>query len=76
MTGYHRGPRLPEEQLRPREIEVLQLAADGHTRSSAAAELYLAPQTVKMHLASARRRLGAKTTTAAVVAALRKGLIS
>ena len=53
-------PRQPIEPLTAREEEVLRPVAQGHTNSEIAAELYITPSTVKAHLASLMRKLGAR----------------
>jgi DNA-binding CsgD family transcriptional regulator len=52
--------------LTPRERQVLELAAQGHTHKLIAYQLGLSDSTVRVLLARAAKRLGAKTTTAAV----------
>ncbi|MEA2450954.1 MAG: two-component system, NarL family, nitrate/nitrite response regulator NarL [Thermoleophilaceae bacterium] len=59
-----------------RELEVLQLAADGLNTLQIAARLVISPLTVKSHFENAYRKLGAHDRTAAVAEALRRGLIS
>jgi two-component system response regulator DesR len=62
--------------LTPRELEVLQLAADGDSVEEIAAALVLSPGTIRTHLASIYSKLSAKGRTAAVATALRAGWIS
>lgn len=62
-------------RLSGRELEVLQLAADGETGSQIAARLKLSPGTVKTHFERIYRKLGVPNRTAAVADALRRGLI-
>jgi DNA-binding CsgD family transcriptional regulator len=61
--------------LSRREVEVLALVAAGCTGAEIAAQLGLATNTVAQHLASARRRLGVRSSAAAVEAARRAGLL-
>lgn len=61
--------------LAPREIEALQLLADGHTYATAAAEMHLATDTVKTYIEKVRHRLGAKNTPHAVALAFRSGIL-
>jgi two-component system, NarL family, response regulator DegU len=58
-----------------REIEVLQLIADGKSTSETAHELFVSTKTVKNHLASAYTKLEAHDRTQAVLRAARLGLI-
>lgn len=63
-------------ELSPREIEVLQLAAQGFTNKAIAAQLGISDRTVQGHLASIFQKLGAQSRTDAVMAGLRLGLVS
>ena len=60
--------------LTPRQRDVLRLLIEGKTNKLICRELELAESTVKTHLASIFRRLGATSRTQAVVAAARMGL--
>ena len=53
-------PRQPIEPLTAREDEVLVAVAQGRTNNEIASELYITPSTVKAHLASLMRKLGAR----------------
>ena len=61
--------------LSPREREVLNFIAQGHTIPAIAAELYLAPSTVKTHVQRLYEKLGVGDRAAAVAAAMRRGLL-
>jgi two-component system nitrate/nitrite response regulator NarL len=61
--------------LTSREKEILQLTAQGMSLERIAAELFLSPETVRTHLRNSRRKLGARTRTEAVVAAMRTSQI-
>jgi DNA-binding NarL/FixJ family response regulator len=65
-----------EESLTPREIEVLELLAEGRSNKSIAERLGISDQTVKFHVASILAKLGAANRTKAVRLAVRRGLIS
>lgn len=60
--------------LTPRQTEVLRLLIEGKPNKLICRELELSESTVKTHLASIFRRLGASSRTQAVVAAARLGL--
>jgi len=69
------GPPLVEA-LTPREIEVLELLAEGLPNKSIAMRLAISDQTVKFHVASIYGKLGAANRTDAVRRALRRGIIT
>lgn len=64
------------ESLTPREIEVLELVAEGLPNKAVAARLGISDQTVKFHLTSISGKLGAINRTDAVRRAVRRGLIT
>lgn len=61
--------------LTTREREILQLIAGGMSLEEVAGQLILSPDTVRTHLANARRKLGARNRTEAVVTAMRTAQI-
>jgi DNA-binding NarL/FixJ family response regulator len=74
LMGQVRKP--PPEALSQRELEVLALIADGATNREAAAKLFVSEATVKTHLLHVFAKLGVDDRTAAVVAALERGIIA
>ena len=64
------------EALTPREIQVLELVAEGLPNKLVAARLGISDQTVKFHIGSITGKLGAANRTDAVRRALRRGLIA
>jgi len=66
----------PAEALTPREIDVLELLAEGLSNKGIARRLGISDQTVKFHVASICGKLGAANRTDAVRRAVRRGLIS
>jgi DNA-binding NarL/FixJ family response regulator len=64
------------EPLTPREIQVLELLAEGLPNKSIAARLGISDQTVKFHVASIAGKLGAANRTDAVRLAVRRGMIT
>jgi DNA-binding NarL/FixJ family response regulator len=65
----------PHERLTPREREVLQLAAEGHTTRAIAGLLCLSTKTVEHHRASLMTKLGLRGQTELVKYAIRTGLV-
>lgn len=63
------------EALTPRELEVLQLLAEGLANRAIAQQLDISEHTVKFHVNAIMGKLGAQSRTAAVVQATRLGLI-
>jgi DNA-binding NarL/FixJ family response regulator len=66
----------PHELLTPREREVLQLSAEGHTTGLIASQLSISPRTVEAHRANLMRKLSLKSQTELIRYALRRGLIA
>lgn len=64
------------ETLTPREVEVLELLAEGLSNKGIAQRLAISDQTVKFHVAAICGKLGAANRTDAVRRAVRRGLIT
>jgi DNA-binding NarL/FixJ family response regulator len=65
-----------DEPLTPREVQVLELLAEGLPNKAIADRLQISDQTVKFHVSSISGKLGAKNRTDAVRRAVRRGLIT
>jgi ATP/maltotriose-dependent transcriptional regulator MalT len=63
------------EPLSAREVEVLGLAARGATNAEIGRRLFISAATVKTHLERAFGKLGVSSRTAAVTAAIERGLL-
>lgn len=66
---------LNEPTLTPRELEVVQLTADGLRNKEIAARLSISEETVKMHLRNVMQKLEVNDRTHAVMVAVRRGFI-
>ena len=64
-----------EESLSAREIEVLELVARGTSNKEIAKQLWVSETTVKSHMLHIFDKLGVTDRTAAVTAALKRGII-
>jgi DNA-binding NarL/FixJ family response regulator len=69
------GGEVTGETLTPRELEVLQLVAQGLANKTIAARLRVSEHTAKFHVASIMTKLGAASRTEAVTLAARRGLL-
>jgi DNA-binding NarL/FixJ family response regulator len=72
-----RGPvpdSTPENLLTGRELQVLQLLADGLSQEKIAAELFISPKTVGTHIQRILSKLDVHSRTEAVALAYRQGL--
>jgi DNA-binding CsgD family transcriptional regulator len=64
------------EHLSPRQLDVLRLLAQAKSTSQIAADLHLAPETVRNHVRSLLKALGARSRLEATLVALRDGVVS
>ncbi len=78
--GVPRGPRKATRQnpakLTTRELEVLELVAQGLGNSEIATRLFLSEKTVAHHVSAILRKLDARTRTQAAAEAARLGLVA
>lgn len=70
-----RAPDSLPDELTPRELEVLQLLAEGLSNKAIAYRLEISAHTVKFHVNAIMSKLGAQSRTEAAVRATRMGLI-
>jgi DNA-binding NarL/FixJ family response regulator len=77
-SGEAGAPRRPggASALTPRELEILEMMAEGMSNRTIAAGLRISAQTVKFHVASILAKLGAASRTEAVTFGVRHGLIA
>ena len=64
------------ETLTSREIQVLELLAEGRSNKAIGERLGISDQTVKYHVAAIAGKLGAVNRTDAVRRAIRRGIVS
>lgn len=73
-TASSGGSARGTDGLTPREVEVLQLVAEGRTNRSVAEELHLSEKTVARHLSNIYTKLGLSSRAAATAWAYEHGL--
>jgi DNA-binding NarL/FixJ family response regulator len=66
---------LGDEALSQREVEVLRQVAEGHRNRDIAAKLFIAEETVKVHVKHIMDKLHANDRTQSVAIAVRRGII-
>lgn len=73
--GFAALPEEPTAALTPREVEVLTALAEGLGNKAVARRLGISPHTVKFHIESVFRKLGAGTRAEAVAKGLRRQIV-
>jgi DNA-binding NarL/FixJ family response regulator len=68
--------RSPHASITPRELEVLELLAEGLTNAQIAERLKVSPRTVKTHVQNLLSKLDTRDRTGAVARAFRLGIIT
>src|SRR6266550_4177383 len=66
---------ISDEELTPREVEVLERVAGGNRNRDIADLLYISEETVKVHIKHIMDKLRAKDRTEAIAIAVRRGII-
>ncbi len=65
-----------EKRLTRRELEILELLANGQTNKQIARKLVIAEETAKKHVQNIMGKMGASDRTQAAVMAVRSGMVS
>jgi DNA-binding NarL/FixJ family response regulator len=76
MVPRLRGDAPRSSALTPRELEILQLLADGRSTKDIAEELVLSPSTVRNHVQNVLGKLDAHSQLEAVTIAVRQGIVT
>jgi len=71
--GVHAGAEAPGE-LTPRQREVLQLVAEGHSAKEIAVRLHISPRTAEFHRARLMKTLGLRNMAELIQYAMRTGI--
>jgi DNA-binding CsgD family transcriptional regulator len=70
----HQTKSRPAHYLTERELDVLELVAEGYSTAEIARDLWITEDTVRTHIKRALARLEARTRAHAVAIAFREGL--
>jgi len=68
-------PKNADQDLSPRELQVLKLLTDGHSYKTAAADLSLSEDTIRFHIRNIYEKLHVHSKSEAVVKAIRSGIL-
>ncbi len=74
-VAAHLAEHMSDEDLTPREIEVLRKIATGNRNRDIAELLFISEETVKVHIKHIMEKLGARDRTQAIAIAVRRGII-
>jgi DNA-binding NarL/FixJ family response regulator len=74
--GAKLAQRMSNPELSDRELEVLRLMAAGKSTQEISAALSIAESTVKFHVNNVLSKLGVSDRTQAIIAALKRGIVS
>jgi DNA-binding NarL/FixJ family response regulator len=69
------GVEAPEDPLSPRELEVVELIAEGHTSDEIGEMLFISKKTVDRHRANVLEKLGMRNRVELTRYAIRRGLV-
>jgi DNA-binding NarL/FixJ family response regulator len=75
QVAAHLAEHMSDEELTPREVEVLRRVTEGNRNRDIAELLFISEETVKVHLKHIMDKLGAKDRTQAIAIAVRRGII-
>lgn len=75
LAGQPREAHVDPTELTAKQLQVLMLAAGGHTNAEIGQRMYLAENTVKTHMAQVFRKIGARDRAHAVAIAYQTGLM-
>jgi len=74
-VAAHLAQHMGDEELTPREVEVLKKIADGNRNRDIADILRISEETVKVHVKHIMEKLGASDRTQAIAIAVRRGIM-